>query len=118
MAQVEGPLLVGQPTFGDWNDDAPAVRRLIRSEDLPPPGASRSLSSRAGIISRPDSTRPRVPDGLEVELLAEGFARPRVLRVAPNGDVFLAECGAGRITVLRAADGANEPTQSSVLPMV
>jgi glucose/arabinose dehydrogenase len=37
-----------------------------------------------------------------------------VLRVAPNGDVFVAESGAGRIRVFRAPDGASHPVQSSV----
>ena len=36
------------------------------------------------------------------------------MRVAPNGDVFLAESGAARIRVLRAADGATQPAQTSV----
>ncbi len=31
------------------------------------------------------------------------------MRTAPNGDVFLAESGAGRIRVMRAADGATKP---------
>ena len=37
---------------------------------------------------------------------ASGLKEPRVVRVAPNGDIFVAESGAGRVTVLTAADGA------------
>jgi hypothetical protein len=36
------------------------------------------------------------------------------MRTAPNGDIFLAETGAGRIRVLRAADGAEAPLENSV----
>jgi glucose/arabinose dehydrogenase len=49
-----------------------------------------------------------------VDEYAAGLDRPRTMRVAPNGDVFLAESGAARIRVLRAADGATQPAQTSV----
>jgi glucose/arabinose dehydrogenase len=49
-----------------------------------------------------------------VDEYAAGLDRPRTMRVAPNGDVFLAEIGAARIRVLRAADGATHPAQTSV----
>jgi hypothetical protein len=42
-------------------------------------------------------------------LFAEGLSGPRVIRVAPNGDVFVAETRAGRIRVFRAPDGADKP---------
>jgi glucose/arabinose dehydrogenase len=35
---------------------------------------------------------------------------PRIIRVAPNGDIFVAETRAGRIRVFRAADGADKST--------
>jgi glucose/arabinose dehydrogenase len=40
-----------------------------------------------------------VPPGFEVSLFASGLDMPRTLRTAPNGDVFLAESGAGVIRV-------------------
>jgi glucose/arabinose dehydrogenase len=49
-----------------------------------------------------------------VELFAEGLSEPRIIRVAPNGDIFVAETSAGRIRVLRAADGAEKVTTSEV----
>src|ERR1700760_804169 len=36
------------------------------------------------------------------------------MRVAPNGDIFVAETGPGRIRVLRAADGATKATTNEV----
>jgi glucose/arabinose dehydrogenase len=42
-------------------------------------------------------------------LFAEGLSGPRIIRTAPNGDIFVAETHAGRIRVLRAADGAAKP---------
>jgi hypothetical protein len=55
---------------------------------------------------------PQVPDGFKVELFAEGLSGPRNIQTAPNGDIFVAETRAGRIRVLRAADGAAKPTTS------
>jgi glucose/arabinose dehydrogenase len=57
---------------------------------------------------------PQVPDGFAVALFAEGLSGPRTLRVAPNGDIFVAETSAGRIRVLRAADGAAKPSVNEV----
>src|SRR6202035_6193273 len=51
--------------------------------------------------------KPVVPPGFEVTLFAEGLDQPRLIRAAPNGDIFVAESAAGRIRVLRpAAPGA------------
>jgi len=55
-----------------------------------------------------------VPPGFQVELFATNLRDPRVLRVAPNGDIFVAESEPGRIRVLRAADGADKPDSDDV----
>jgi glucose/arabinose dehydrogenase len=57
---------------------------------------------------------PHVPPGFEVELFAAGLDQPRTLRTAPNGDIFLAESGSGRIRVFRTAGGATHPETSAV----
>ena len=50
---------------------------------------------------------PKVPDGFSVSLFAEGLDGARTIRVAPNGDVFVAQSGGGSVVVLRpAADDA------------
>ena len=51
-----------------------------------------------------------MPPGFAVEVLVAGLDQPRTLRVAPNGDVFVAESSAGRLRVVR---GATRP-QSTV----
>ncbi len=48
---------------------------------------------------------PNVPEGFSIDLFAEGLVHARNMVLAPNGDVFIAEPTAGRITVLRDADG-------------
>ncbi len=47
---------------------------------------------------------PLVPDGFSIALFADGLAHARNMELAPNGDIFIAEPRAGRITVLRDTD--------------
>jgi glucose/arabinose dehydrogenase len=44
---------------------------------------------------------PTVPAGFRLNVYAADFKRPRWLTVAPNGDIFLADTGAGEIIVMR-----------------
>ena len=108
-----GPLS-GTAAFGDWRTDRPGVSRLIRPEDLPRPGATPSSANVSRVVKRPSDALPQVPAGFKIELFAEGLSGPRQIRLAPNGDIFVAETGAGRIRVLRAADGASKPSGNEI----
>jgi glucose/arabinose dehydrogenase len=99
------PVLVGKDAFGNWQSDKPGTVRLIRPEDLPRLGASPSAASFSRVVARPPGASLQVPPGFEIKLLAEGLSGPRTLRVAPNGDIFVAETRAGRIRVLRPGEG-------------
>jgi len=107
-----GRVLSGTAAFGDWRDDAPGLWRRITPADLPPPGATPSASNFPRTVARPAGAVPQVPAGFKVELFASGLSAPRALRVAPNGDIFVAETDEGRIRVLRAPDGADKPSQT------
>jgi glucose/arabinose dehydrogenase len=98
----------GKDAFGSWQADKPGTVRLIRPQDLPAPGPSSANVSY--VVTRPAGAMPQVLPGFKVELFAEGLSGPRILRTAPNGDIFVAETRAGRIRVLRAADSAAKPT--------
>jgi hypothetical protein len=100
----------GKDAFGSWQADKPGTVRLIRPQDLPGPGPSSANVSH--VVARPAGAMPQVPDGFKVELFAEGLSGPRNIQTAPNGDIFVAETRAGRIRVLRAAEGAAKPTTS------
>src|ERR1700731_3576664 len=108
-----GPL-VGTAAFGDWRADKPGVSRLIKPEDLPKPGATPSAANVSRIVARPSSATPQVPAGFKIKLFAEGLSGPRQMRVAPNGDIFVAETGAGNIRVLRAPDGSSKASTNEV----
>jgi glucose/arabinose dehydrogenase len=106
--------LEGKDAFGSWQIDRPGTIRLIRPQDLPAPGATRSSANFSRIVSRPTEAAPQVPPGFKISLFASGLSGPRIIRVAPNGDIFVAETHAGRIRVLRAADGAAQPAENVV----
>src|SRR5579859_6211393 len=68
---------------------------------LPKPFATRSAGNGPQEVKRPDGFLPTVPSGFRVNVYAENFKTPRWLIVAPNGDLFVAESGAGRVEILR-----------------
>jgi glucose/arabinose dehydrogenase len=113
-AMAQSGQLVGSAAFGDWRADKPGVSRLIRAEDLPKPGATPSAANVSRVVQRPSSSMPQVPAGFKIELFAEGLSGPRQMRVAPNGDIFVAETRAGRIRVLRAPDGSAKPSTMEI----
>ena len=106
-----GSVLTGPAAFGDWRSDAPGVRRHLRVEDLPVPFATSSARNSPRIVPRPEGAWPRAPGGWRVDLFAQGLEEPRQIRVAPGGDVFIAETDRGRIRVLRAKDGGTRAEQ-------
>jgi glucose/arabinose dehydrogenase len=87
---------------------------LIKPEDLPKPGATPSAANSSRVVGRPASAVLQVPAGFKIELFADGLSGPRQMRVAPNGDVFIAETRSGRIRILRAADGATRPSANEI----
>jgi len=100
-------VLTGQGAAGDWSTDLPGVRRHVTVTDLPKPYQSDSARNGPKLVPRPQGALPIVPAGFRVEEFASGFKNPRLLRVAPNGDVFVAESRANLVRVIRATkDGS------------
>jgi glucose/arabinose dehydrogenase len=104
-----GPPLIGAAALGDWTKDRPGLVRKITTADMPPPYATRSVGNFPSVVRQPASARPKVPKGFAVSLFLAGLSGPRLIRTAPDGDIFVAETDAGRLTVIRAADGAERP---------
>jgi glucose/arabinose dehydrogenase len=103
------PVLTGAAAYGDWRSDAPGLRRKLTPADMPPPYETASANRGPTVVARPGDAWPKAPPGFVVELFASGLDNPRLIRVSPSGDVFVAESGPGRIRVLRAAAGAKTP---------
>ncbi|MDB6127984.1 MAG: sorbosone dehydrogenase [Verrucomicrobia bacterium] len=116
MPPAPGTNEIAKPTSsaGDWRNDGPGVRHNIDLAQLPEPYATESAGNGPHIADRPAGAHLSVPAGFKIELFASGLSAPRLLRVAPNGDIFIAETATGRIRVLRAADGASAPSQNEI----
>jgi hypothetical protein len=56
--ETSKPVLKGQGAKGDWTTDAPGVRRLITVNDLPPPGATKSVDRGPKLVARPEGAMP------------------------------------------------------------
>lgn len=94
------------PGEAEWKKDAPGVVHRIDLDKLPEPFATPSATNFPTVVPKPADAELKVPPGFKVETYLTGLEAPRNMRVAPNGDVFLAETNAGRIKVLRpTADG-------------
>ncbi|MBC7796123.1 MAG: sorbosone dehydrogenase family protein, partial [Pyrinomonadaceae bacterium] len=90
--------------------------------DLPKPYESESASRSSSLVPQPKNAELKMPNGFRINQFAENFSQPRVMALAPNGDVFVADSVADKIIVLRDknkdgksderftfADGLNQP---------
>ncbi len=100
--------------FTDFRYEKPGTIRKITVNDLPKPFSTKSSSNGADVVSRPENAWPVTLPGFKVELYASGLDNPRLLRTAPNGDIFLAESDPGRIRVLRGVTSDGKPELSGV----
>ncbi len=132
-AQANGQVLTGQAAFTDWNQQSPGVRHKITLADLPQPKPQEAVANQPNLIPRPANAWPIAPPGFKVTLYAGGdttpmqradnvehmarsggtFTMPRLIRVAPDGDLFLADSGAGEIIVLRGVGADGKAAQIS-----
>lgn len=102
-AGQQGAATQPQSPFSDYRTERPGARHKITVADLPPPFATKSVDNGPKLIPRPAGAMPQAPPGYAVTLYAEGLENPRLIRTAPNGDVFVVESRPGRVKVLRGA---------------
>jgi glucose/arabinose dehydrogenase len=87
VAAVLGAIVIAGANVQGWR--AQVLARLFRVDNEPV------------VAAPPSDFRPRVPAGFRVEVIATRFKTPRWLAFAPNGDLFVAESGAGRVLRLK-----------------
>ena len=107
-------VLTGQAAFTDAAHEAPGVRRHLTVADLPAPAPDQSVDNGPEVVARPANAWPIAPKGFKVELYATDLDNPRLIRFAPNGDLFLAESASGKIKVFRGVGPDGKPKQVSV----
>ena len=120
----------GPAAFADYTQQQPGAHRKITVTDLPLPKPEEAVNATPKVIERPADAWPIAPAGFKVTLYAGGdappmqradntqnmksvggtFTMPRLIRTAPNGDLFLADSGSGKIIIMRGvkADGKAE----------
>ncbi len=106
-------VITGKAAFADYTQQKPGAFRKITLADLPEPFASESVDNGPAETARPSDAWPQTLPGFKVELYATGLNYPRLMRTAPNGDIFLAESRSGEIKVFRGltSDGKAQQTE-------
>ena len=113
-AKTDGmTILTGKQAFSTTASLKPGVAHKISAKDLPKPGETPSGRTR-GEGARPTNAMPQAPAGFKVGIfVSEGLNVPRQMRTSPNGDVFLADTGAGTVKILRGVTADGKPEQTS-----
>jgi len=99
ISKLIASILLG----GLWLAAIPAAAQVTygKKPSLPPPFATKSAGNGPERVKPPEGFLPTVPAGFHINIFAIGFKVPRFLATAPNGDIFVADTGAGEIDVLR-----------------
>ena len=101
-----GVLLAVQPAY--------AQVTYGNKPQLPAPFATTSAGNGPRKEKPPKGFLPTAPAGFRVNIFAEDFKRPRFLATAPNGDIFLADPGAGQVVILRDPQHTGGASQREV----
>jgi glucose/arabinose dehydrogenase len=100
--------------FTDYRFEKPGTLHKITAADLPAPYATESATNGPKVVARPANAWPKAPKGFKVTQFATGLTNPRLMRFAPNGDLFLAETSAGDIKAFRDKTADGKPKQVRV----
>ena len=107
IAAQPGTIPASTLASANWRMDAPGQLHRILAAALPPPYATESAGNNTLVVDKPAQARLAVPPGFQVEPFATGLSGPRKMALAGNGDIFVAETAAGRVSVLHpSADGS------------
>jgi glucose/arabinose dehydrogenase len=96
--------LTGTATFTDYTQEQPSICRTLHAADLPAPYATGDVTNNSTQVARQPGQIPIVPPGFKVTLYASGLLNARYLLAAANGDILLAQQGAGAISIFRGVD--------------
>jgi glucose/arabinose dehydrogenase len=107
-------VITGQDAFADYTQQKPGTVRKLTLADLPAPYATKSVDNDPDVVSRPKDAWPQAPPGFTVQQYATGLDYPRLIRTAPNGDLFLAESRSGEIKVFRGVNRDGKAVESQV----
>ncbi len=102
-----GAVPLSSLASANWRLDAPGQVHRIDMASLPAPYATASAGNNTLVVAKPRKSSLAVPRGFRVEPFATGMSGPRKMALAGNGDIFVTETAAGRVSLLHpAADGS------------
>ncbi|HEX5421314.1 MAG TPA: PQQ-dependent sugar dehydrogenase [Gammaproteobacteria bacterium] len=91
----------------NWKNDAPGRVHHVDVASLAAPFATKSNVNFPKVVAKPEDAKLELPPGFKAAVFTRDVKGPRVMRIAPNGDIFVSEDKNGTIKVLRpTADGA------------
>jgi glucose/arabinose dehydrogenase/mono/diheme cytochrome c family protein len=103
-----------QEPFTDFRFEQPGTIRKVNARDLPAAYSTESANNGPQLVTRPRGAWPKAPAGFRVQLYATGLDNPRLMRTAPQGDIFLAESSSGIIRVFRGITPEGKPDEVHV----
>jgi glucose/arabinose dehydrogenase len=101
---------LAQAKLSDYLHEKPGAKYRISLSDLPAPFATRHVDNPPKLVARPPGAMPQTLPGYTVTEFASGFEEPRLIRTAPNGDLFVADSKPGLVKVVRAGAAGGAPT--------
>jgi glucose/arabinose dehydrogenase len=112
-ASASGQVLTGQNAFTDYTKEHPGVIRHLTVADLPAPYATKGVDNGPDVVPRPDGAWPQALPGFKVDLYYTGLDQPRLIRTAPNGDLFVAISYQNKVMVFRGVGQDGKPKEVS-----
>src|SRR5580658_4416735 len=109
----DSSVLTGQDAFTNYSKEKPGVTRKLTVADLPAPYATKGVDNGADMVKRPEGAMPQAPEGFKVSLYYTGLNQPRLIRKAPNGDMFVALSYENKVMVFRGVDAEGKPKEVS-----
>ena len=85
-----------------------------KKPQLPAPFTTKSAGNGPTSAKPTEGFLPSAPAGFHVNVFAKEFKYPRFLTTAPNGDIFIADLGAGQVIVLRDPQHSGSAQQREV----
>jgi glucose/arabinose dehydrogenase len=111
MKRIVTVFLLGLFSTAAVAADRPGQKFLLKPSDLPKPYVTPAVANNNKDIPRAPGVMPQAPKGFTVSIFADGLINARGLLTAPNGDVFVSERTAGKITLLRDSKSAGKADQ-------
>jgi glucose/arabinose dehydrogenase len=120
LGQASQTTITGKSAFTDYSRESPGTTRKIAVADLPAPFATASADNGPSLVPKPADAWPKAPAGFKVEQYATGMDEPRLIRAAPNGDLFVADSevdrkpDTGKIRIFRGIDASGKPKEAGI----